>query len=181
MQEGVCERHWPCAHDASRVLLSVHQWLFRTIFIVSRMPVSRYITIETCTLANAYARCMIDCYYRSGRDRASVSRESRIVELDCESHSIAISDELIFNSKTVFVANTTFGASRSSTSLESNHGASVGATASANVEETAAWTDRASATGQVQTGTAPELSVRCVPSLCTLITIALIWSNFFVM
>ena len=92
---------------------------------------------------------MIDCYYRTNRDQASISRASVLKDLECESHSIALSDELAFNSRTLLVANTTSSPVPSQLVDPSD---SVGATASANPEETAAWIGRASATSQTSAG-----------------------------
>jgi hypothetical protein len=70
-------------------------------------------------------------------------------ELACESYSLGVEDDEAFNSRTAFVANRT-SVLPSATSSESRAG--VGETASANVEETAAWAERPSATGQDQHG-----------------------------
>lgn len=74
-------------------------------------------------------------------------------QLECESHSLGLEDENLFNSPTSFVANRTSSIPSSTSSVRGVFGASVGATASANVEETASWVDRPTATGQTQQGT----------------------------
>ena len=78
-------------------------------------------------------------------------------ELECESHSLGVEEDNAFNTRTLFAANRTSGVPGSTSSERGVPGASVGATASANPEETAVWADRASATGVSQQGLASGL------------------------
>ena len=76
-----------------------------------------------------------------------------MLELECESYSLGIEEDEALNSMTAFMANRTSVLPSAATSSEPRvPGASVGATASANVEETAAWAERPRATGQDQQG-----------------------------
>jgi hypothetical protein len=102
-------------------------------------------------------RCWNGCYgaSRTTQDLESISRQSRMQELECESWSLQIESQEARSSFNGFAGNRT-SVSPSTTSSEYRIHVSiptVGATASANVEETAPWVERPSATGQVKQGT----------------------------
>jgi hypothetical protein len=82
----------------------------------------------------------------------SISRDSRVKQLECESYSIQIEAQNARNSMTLFLGNQTSATTTAATSKPRVNVSipSVGATAPANVEETAPWADRPSATGQVK-------------------------------
>ncbi|KAH7371590.1 hypothetical protein BKA66DRAFT_572823 [Pyrenochaeta sp. MPI-SDFR-AT-0127] len=113
-----------------------------------------------CRCTNGYfdrsSECYNGCYgaSRTSHDLESISRKSRMQQLECESYSLGIEEDQALKSKTLFVANRTSVLSRSTASERQVPGASVGATAPPNVEETAAWVQRPSTTNQAQQGVA---------------------------
>ena len=119
------------------------------------VSVSTYIPILTRSPSRA-PRCWNDCYSDSATplDNDSLSRESRLVSLDCESYSLDIESQVAGD-------RTRSAQSMSRTSSETEElaaptitraGATEGATAGGMAPETVAWVDRPTATGQAQVG-----------------------------
>jgi hypothetical protein len=102
----------------------------------------------------------VDCYggTRTTPDQASISRKSKQQELACESYSLGIDSELAFDSAITFTANKTYATASTVSSNSIYRGATVGATASANVEETAPWVERPTALGSTRHNSCPKLS-----------------------
>ncbi|RYN99557.1 hypothetical protein AA0120_g1977 [Alternaria tenuissima] len=119
-----------------------------------------------CMCTNGYyersSECWFDCYpnTQATPDPTSISRESRLHELACESYSLEMDSELAVNSGLTFTANETSAMASRTTSNSIYGGATVGATASANAEETAPWVERPTASGPGQQSSSAQWSAK---------------------
>lgn len=126
------------------------------------------------------SRCAVDClqHRATSIDSVSISRESRMVSLECESYSLAIESNSDFwkslngesmsraseaseSSAMAATATATRGMDPSITgSIAGGGSASVGATAGGVAPETMSWVDRPTPTGQVQLNGGGLLTIR---------------------
>ena len=193
--------------------LHVHERILQSVFRVSRAPIyeqasspfsfrARSINPRIPSLLQAYhRRCWIDCYHygATSTDFSSISLEQAIVNVNCESYSLAAESESAFyasiseasasySSEEANTSTSSFAQSLSETAVGSGvpgivlsgSAASQGATASLGApQSTTEWVDRPSSTEEAQQGVGMSMKRAGRRSALVSATVVLVLISFF--